>query len=247
MKKGEKGFLLLTSDYGYGAHGSPPKIPGGATLCFEVELIDFKEKEKELWEMDYNEKVEKGTACKTEATGLFQEKRFAEAASKYREVGKYFDEGGAGEDADDPFISDEGKALFVSSLNNAGMCFLKCEDYDGAIEALNLVVKVDEDNVKALYRRGVARTKTGFLDDAKTDVMKAAKLAPTDKEIRKAIASLKEARERPRRKTKLCSAELLERSACTTRKRRPGPSSSPARVTRRFTSMWNRAKRSWDV
>ena len=41
MRKGEKAFLTCTPDFAYGAGGSPPKIPPGATLRFEVELIDF--------------------------------------------------------------------------------------------------------------------------------------------------------------------------------------------------------------
>lgn len=44
MHKGEKATIVLKSDYGYGDRGSPPKIPGGATLCFEVELLGFGEK-----------------------------------------------------------------------------------------------------------------------------------------------------------------------------------------------------------
>lgn len=42
MKKGEVSKLTITAEYGYGESGSPPKIPGGATLVFEVELIDWK-------------------------------------------------------------------------------------------------------------------------------------------------------------------------------------------------------------
>jgi len=42
MKIGEKANLFIKSEYGYGATGSPPKIPGGATLVFEVELFAFK-------------------------------------------------------------------------------------------------------------------------------------------------------------------------------------------------------------
>ncbi|KAG1681124.1 hypothetical protein FOA52_015566 [Chlamydomonas sp. UWO 241] len=41
MKKGEKCVLTCTSEYAYGATGSPPKIPGGATLLFEVELLSW--------------------------------------------------------------------------------------------------------------------------------------------------------------------------------------------------------------
>jgi len=36
MKKGEKAVLTCSADYAYGDSGSPPKIPGGATLNFEV-------------------------------------------------------------------------------------------------------------------------------------------------------------------------------------------------------------------
>ena len=41
MLKGEKALLTCRSDYAYGDRGSPPKIPGGATLVFEVELISW--------------------------------------------------------------------------------------------------------------------------------------------------------------------------------------------------------------
>ena len=39
MKRGEKADLLIKSEYAYGKMGSPPKIPGDATLLFTVELL----------------------------------------------------------------------------------------------------------------------------------------------------------------------------------------------------------------
>ena len=41
MKKGGKARLVCPSDIAYGDAGSPPKIKGGATLVFEVELLDI--------------------------------------------------------------------------------------------------------------------------------------------------------------------------------------------------------------
>lgn len=45
MKKGELAKLTLAPEHAYGESGSPPKIPGGATLIFEVELLSWVAKD----------------------------------------------------------------------------------------------------------------------------------------------------------------------------------------------------------
>ncbi|XP_065832707.1 peptidyl-prolyl cis-trans isomerase FKBP2-like [Oscarella lobularis] len=45
MCEGEKRRLVIPSELGYGDRGAPPKIPGGATLIFEVELLRIERKQ----------------------------------------------------------------------------------------------------------------------------------------------------------------------------------------------------------
>lgn len=64
MKKGEKCILKCRSDYAYGEQGSPPAIPGGATLNFEVELIHWKSIKDILGDGGIIKKVIQNTFCR---------------------------------------------------------------------------------------------------------------------------------------------------------------------------------------
>ncbi len=55
MKPGTKALLIIPPDLGYGPQGSPPAIPGGSTLVFDVELVNVLAVRKpiEVAEEDY--------------------------------------------------------------------------------------------------------------------------------------------------------------------------------------------------
>ena len=40
MKVGGSARVVCPSDVGYGDRGSPPRIPGGATLVFDIQLLE---------------------------------------------------------------------------------------------------------------------------------------------------------------------------------------------------------------
>lgn len=48
MRKGEKATLVAGPDYAYGETGAGDLIPGNSTLYFDVELVDFGPKPKEV-------------------------------------------------------------------------------------------------------------------------------------------------------------------------------------------------------
>ena len=85
MKVGEKAILKCRYDYAYGESGSPPAIPPKADLLFDVELLGFKEKPKERWQLTPEERVVEAEKMKAAGTALFREKRFEEGAAQYEE------------------------------------------------------------------------------------------------------------------------------------------------------------------
>ena len=191
MKVGEQAVLKIQPEYGYGPSGSPPKIPGNSVLEFEVELLDFQEKEKAKWEMSVEERLEVANKRKAEGTELFQAKKFKEAVSKYEIAAEYSVEEGI--DGDN--VPEEERSLYVSCWLNAAFCYVKEAQWPEAIRCCNKVLEIEAEasNVKALYRRGLARMKVGLLKEAKDDLMKAYDVDKANKDVRKALASLKEA------------------------------------------------------
>ncbi|KAF4318105.1 hypothetical protein BBO99_00001037 [Phytophthora kernoviae] len=198
MKVGEKAMLTCKSEYAYGESGSPPKIPANATLKFDVELLGFSPKAKEMWEMDADEKIAECTKLKAKGTEQFKAKQFETAAATYSQAASYM------EDMYDVADDDKRKMkdLQTTCFLNAAMAYLKVENYSEAVSTATKALNNDPTNVKALYRRGVGRMNLNDLDRAKEDLVAANKQDPTNREVRREFEVLKKKMKDARQKEK---------------------------------------------
>ena len=212
MKKGEKAVLTCAPEYAYGANGSPPKIPPNSTLKFEVELLGFGPKKKEKWEMSAEEKIEEATKAKATGNAQFKAGEWDGAIGAYEEALDFLEH--LGEKTGTP-ISDAQTAavtdLRFSSLLNLSACLNKAGEFGAAAQKAGDALAIKADSVKALYRRGVARSNFGQLSEAKADLLKAAKLEPKNRALRTELAKVKKKIKAEKKKEKATFGNMFSK------------------------------------
>lgn len=194
MKSGERALLHVGWELGYGKEGSFsfPNVPPMADILYEVELIGFDETKegKARSDMTVEERIGAADRRKMDGNALFKEEKLEEAMQQYEMAIAYM--------GDDFMFQLFGKyrdmALAVKNpchLNMAA-CLIKLKRYEEAIGHCSIVLGEDENNAKALFRRGKARAELGQTDAAREDFAKARKYAPDDKAITRELRLLAE-------------------------------------------------------
>lgn len=109
------------------------------------------------------------------------------------------------------------KELRISCLLNRAAAHLKCKGYggnDGAEKDCTTVLQqLDPQNAKALFRRGQARHSMRRFADAVGDLQQAAKIAPKDRGVAKALKQSKLELEKQEKSKKLWNPSEQERRA----------------------------------
>lgn len=189
MKSGERALLHVSWELGYGEEGSFsfPNVPPKADIVYEVELVGFDETKegKARSDMTVEERISAADRRRMDGNTLFKEEKLEEAMQQYEMAIAYMN--------DDFMFQLFGKyqdmALAVKNpchLNIAA-CLIKLKRYEEAIAQCTIVLAEDQNNVKALFRRGKARSELGQTDAAREDFLKARKFAPQDKAISKEL------------------------------------------------------------
>lgn len=194
MKSGERALLHVGWELGYGEEGSFsfPNVPAMADLIYEVELIGFDETKegKPRADMTVEERISSADRRRMDGNALFKEDKLEEAMQQYEMAIAYMN--------DDFMFQLFGKyrdmALAVKNPCHLNMAasLIKLKRYEEAIGQCTIVLSEDENNAKALFRRGKARAELGQTDAAREDFQKARKYAPEDKAIARELRSLAE-------------------------------------------------------
>ena len=134
--------MVCKPDYAYGASGSGSSIPPNATLTFDVELLDFEEK-LDVENMTIKQRITTANEYKDTGNASFKAGNYASAVSMYEKAvtcvqwaKKAIIDDDDYETLEPPTKEDNDQAftLLQSLRTNKAACFLKMEDYTGAIK-----------------------------------------------------------------------------------------------------------------
>ena len=134
--------------------------------------------------MSLEEKLKKATELKEEGNTFFKTKSNEDAATKYREGLDVLKKSKQETDA---------KPLLLSLNLNLAAALIKTETWSEVLKHANQALEFDKENLKALYRRGVARFRSGELQAAKEDLLFVAKADGKNKNARKELEAVKKA------------------------------------------------------
>jgi len=86
----------------------------------------------------------------------------------------------------------EVEEIKLPCLLNCAACYLKLTKYERARDNCTEALKLDANNAKALYRRGQAYYYLRALEEAKTDLLAASKVEPSNNEVKKILKTVQD-------------------------------------------------------
>ena len=144
-------------------------------------------------------KLDKAREANAAAVRLFKAKRTLDAFHKFHLTLTLLtyvleESGGKGEEAATAAAADD---LRLTCYSNLAACQFQFRNFAHVVSLASRVLERQPDNVKLLYRRGVARLETkDDLDGAKADLVEAHRLDPSNRAINEKLGQLRVAERR---------------------------------------------------
>jgi peptidyl-prolyl isomerase D len=173
------GEILENTDWQYcDDDGTPDKLPP-----FPSDWDDLKV------DRTLKEKLQILNVIKESGNTFYRAGDYLKSARKYKKVSRYFNF------FKDNTTDDEGKKALdtfqLVNLTNLAATELKLNEFNDVRHSCNAAIKIDKNNSKAFYRRGVANLELKNYEMALDDLKMAHKLVPTDKDVLKQFEKAK--------------------------------------------------------
>lgn len=150
MRNHERTKVFIKPQYGFGDKGHEDfGIPPDTEIEYEICLFSF-EKALELYEMNYDEKLEKCGYLKDRGLKFYQSGEYKKAIQQFTRLLKFVEINK--QDSDYP----KGIQMIISGNSNMALCYMKLQDNVSTLKYCNNVLELQPDNVKAHYRSGEA-------------------------------------------------------------------------------------------
>jgi len=168
MNIDEKSFVTITLSL----KQSDESIVSDEFIIIEFEItLTSCERHKSIWEWNAEEKYEVALRYKEKGTELFKDSRITDAFRKFSKACKLLITLEPIADLElDKQLEYNINDLRLALYNNMAICQLKRNNYQHVITLCTKVLDKDGNNVKALYRRGVAYGSMGDNEKAIADL-----------------------------------------------------------------------------
>ncbi|KTF74275.1 hypothetical protein cypCar_00030593, partial [Cyprinus carpio] len=188
MEMGEKALIEAGAKYTYGALGSStPAVPPDADLILEVQLLSAEDA-PDLELMPPSERISLANRKRERGNVHYQRADYAFAINSYG-IALQITEATSRVDIS-PQEEEELLDMKVKCLNNMAAAQLKLDHYEAALRSCVSVLAYQQDNVKALFRKGKVLALQGEFAEAIKTLKMALKLEPSNKTIHAELSKL---------------------------------------------------------
>ena len=170
--------------------------------CPDDSGIDFENNENK------DKVLEIIKSIKTIGNNFFKEQKIQDAKRKYKKALRYLEHVEENMELEDD-ESQMDKLYCLPITLNLAACSLKLKEYSDALQHCDQVLQEEENNVKALFRKGQALNGLNKWDEALESFKQANQIEPTDKGILNEITRTKKAMDAYKEKEKKMYSKLF--------------------------------------
>uniref|UniRef100_A0A1I8PXB3 peptidylprolyl isomerase n=1 Tax=Stomoxys calcitrans TaxID=35570 RepID=A0A1I8PXB3_STOCA len=211
MVVGEESRFKIKSRYAFGTKGNEQlNIPPNADVEYIIKLIDC-EKGLEDWKFTPEERLTHSKIYKEKGTKYFKKENYSLALKMYKKC----------VDVLDSNSDEESHKLKAAAYSNQALCYQKTNDHFEAKQACNETLKLEPNNIKALYRRGQCNVTVAEYDEALLDFQKVLELEPTNKAAQNQIQICKHKIKEAKDKEKKIYANMFSKLAAADKEDTP--------------------------